>query len=99
MLRHYVFLKYRDDTSEAHVTAFCERMRGLCVEIADIQSLDIGRDELQEARSWDVVLIMAFPSLAALRRYQRHPRHLEVMAFNEPFVANVATVDFTSADQ
>ena len=26
MLRHYVFMKYRDDTSDAHVTAFCERM-------------------------------------------------------------------------
>ena len=29
MLRHYVFLKYRDDTSDGHVTAFCERMLAL----------------------------------------------------------------------
>ena len=29
MLQHYVFLKYRDGTSRAHVQAFCERMLAL----------------------------------------------------------------------
>jgi hypothetical protein len=98
MLRHYVFVKYRDDTSDAHVTAFCERMFGLRGAIGGIQHLEIGRDELHDDRSWDVVLIMEFASVAALRAYQRHPQHLALMAFNEPFVANVASVDFMSAD-
>ena len=94
MLRHFVFLKYREDTSDAHVTAFCERMRALRGSIEGILDLEIGRDELHDVRSWDLVLIMEFASVAALRVYQRHPRHLAVMAFNEPFVANVASVDF-----
>ena len=97
MLRHYVFLKYRDRTTDAHVAAFCERMRALPGAIEGIQSLEIGRDELHDARSWDVVLIMAFASVEELRAYQRHPLHLAVMAFNDPFVANVASVDFTQA--
>jgi hypothetical protein len=29
MLRHYVFLQYRDGTSDGHVAAFCERMLAL----------------------------------------------------------------------
>ena len=33
----------------------------------------------------------------ALRAYQRHPDHLAVMAFNDPVVVNVASVDFTRA--
>jgi Stress responsive A/B Barrel Domain len=98
MLQHYVFLKYRENTSDAHVTAFCERMLGLRSAIEGIQRLEIGRDELHDARSWDLVLIMAFASVAALRAYQHHPQHLELMGFNEPFVADVASVDFTWAD-
>jgi hypothetical protein len=98
MLRHYVFLKYREHTSDGHVTAFCERMFGLRDAIDGIRHLEIGRDELHDARSWDVVLIMEFASADGLRAYQRHPRHLAVMAFNEPFVADVASVDFTRAE-
>jgi hypothetical protein len=96
MLRHYVFLKYRDGTSEAHVSAFCDRMLALRATIPGIAHLEIGRDELHDARSWDLVLIMEFTSLDALRAYQRHPRHVDVMTFNDPFVANVGSVDFTS---
>ena len=97
MLRHYVFVKYRDHTSDAHVAAFCERLLGLRSAIEGIEHLEIGRDELHDARSWDVVLIMEFASVAALRAYQRHPQHLALMAFNDPFVENVASVDFTAA--
>ena len=95
MLRHYVCLKYRDGTDDAHIAAFCERMLALRGVIDGIQHLEIGRDELHDARSWDVVLIMAFASVEALRAYQRHPAHRAVMAFNDPFVASVASVDFT----
>ena len=94
MLRHYVFLKYREGTDDAHVTAFCEQMRALPNRIADILHLEVGRDELHDARSWDVVLIMVFASVEALRAYQRHPEHRAVMAFNDPFVADVASIDF-----
>ena len=98
MLEHYVFLKYREGTSAAHVASFCERMLALLDSIDQIRRLEIGRDELHDARSWDLALIMEFASVAALRAYQRHPQHLALMAFNEPFVANVASVDFTWAD-
>ena len=96
MLRHYVFLKYRDGTPDEHVTAFCTRMLALREVIGDILRFEIGRDELHDARSWDVVLIMEFASVDALRAYQRHPQHLAVMAFNEPFVAHVGSVDFSA---
>ena len=74
---------------------FCARMLALRERIDGIQHLEIGRDELHDARSWDLVLIMTFASVEALRLYQRHPEHLAVMAFNEPFLGNVASVDFT----
>jgi hypothetical protein len=94
MLQHYVFLKYREATSAAHVATFCERMLGLRAAIPGIRHLEIGRDELHDSRSWDLVLIMRFDSVESLRAYQAHDAHQAVMAFNEPFVASVASIDF-----
>ena len=97
MLQHYVFLKYGDGTSAAHIASFCERVLALRELIPHIRHLEIGRDELHDARSWDLLLIMQFDSVAALRAYQAHPEHRAVMAFNDPFVAQVASVDFERA--
>ena len=97
MLQHYVLLKYRDGTTDGHIADFCGRMFALRGTISEIQRLEIGRDELHDARSWDLVLIMEFASAEALRAYQRHPDHLAVRAFNDPFVADMASVDFTRA--
>ena len=97
MLQHYVFLKYREGTTDGHIATFCERMLALRGTIGGIERIEIGCDELHDARSWDLVLVMEFASVEALRAYQRHPDHRAVMAFNDPFVANVASVDFTRA--
>jgi len=97
MLQHYVFIKYRSGTPEAHIEEFRSRMLALRAQIAEIASLEIGRDILRDARSWDLVLDMRFVSLEALRRYQQHPAHVAVMQFNQPCVADVASVDFFAA--
>jgi len=97
MLQHYVFIRYASGTAEAHVEEFCRRMEALRAVVPGIEHLEIGRDILRDGRSWDLLLIMRFESVDALRRYQRHPAHLEVMAFNEPAVAQVGSVDFLAA--
>ena len=94
MLQHYVFIKYAPGTPEAHTEEFCRRMRALHPRIPGIEQLEIGRDVLGDARSWDVMLIMRFASIEALRQYQQHPEHQQVMAFNQPEVAQVGSVDF-----
>lgn len=97
MLQHYVFIKYRPGTDEAHIKDFCSRMLALREQVPGIAQLTLGRDILQEARSWDLVLDMRFASLEALRQYQQHPAHQAVMQFNQPCVAEVAAVDFFGA--
>ena len=97
MLQHYVAIKYRAGTSAAHIAEFTGRMLALRAEIPEIAQLDIGRDILHDARSWDLLLIMRFASVDALRHYQRHPAHVKVMEFNQPCVESVASVDFHDA--
>ena len=94
MLQHYVLIRYEKSVSDEHVEEFCRRMRALRTSIGGIEHLEIGRDILRDARSWDLILIMRFASVGALRSYQQHPEHQKVMAFNQPFVAEVASVDF-----
>jgi Stress responsive A/B Barrel Domain len=94
MLQHYILIKYQKDTSEGHIAEFRRRMLALRTSIAGIEHLEIGRDILHDARSWDLILIMRFASVDVLRSYQQHPEHQKVMAFNQPFVADVASVDF-----
>jgi len=94
MLQHYVLLKFKEGTDNEHIEEFCRRLLALRTTISSIEHLEIGRDILHDARSWDLILIMRFASTEALRSYQQHPEHLKVMAFNQPSVANVASVDF-----
>jgi transcriptional regulator NrdR family protein len=94
MLQHYVLIRYEKSVSEEHIQEFCRRMLALRTSIAGIDHLEIGRDILRDARSWDLILIMRFASVAALRSYQQHPEHQKVMAFNQPFVTEVASIDF-----
>ena len=94
MLQHYILLKFKKGVSEEHIEEFCGKMLALRIVISSIQHLEIGRDILHDARSWDLILIMRFASTEALRSYQQHPEHLRLMAFNQPSVADVASVDF-----
>jgi uncharacterized protein (DUF1330 family) len=94
MLQHYVLIRYEKNVSDEHIAEFCTRMLALRTSIAGIEYLEIGRDILHDARSWDLLLIMRFPSVDVLRSYQQHPEHQKVMAFNQPVVADVASVDF-----
>jgi hypothetical protein len=94
MLKHYIVIKYQKGTSEEHIAEFCRRMLDLRTSIAGIEHLEIGHDILHDDRSWDLILIMRFASTGVLRSYQQHPEHQRVMAFNQPFVAAVASVDF-----
>jgi hypothetical protein len=94
MLQHYILIKFKPGIIDEHVEEFCQKMLALRTTISTIEHLEIGRNILHDARSWDLILIMRFASTESLRGYQKHPEHLQVMAFNQPFVADVASVDF-----
>jgi hypothetical protein len=96
VLQHYILIKFKKGTSDEHIAEFRRRMLALRTTISGIEHLEIGRDILHDARSWDLILIMRFASTETLRSYQQHPEHLSLMAFNQPSVADVASVDFES---
>ena len=58
MLQHYVLIRYEKSASDEDIAEFCRRMLALRTSIASIEYLEIGRDILHDARSWDLILIM-----------------------------------------
>jgi hypothetical protein len=87
-------MRYTPGTSDAHIEEFVRMTRALPASIPTLRDLEVGRDVLHGARSWDVLLAMRFDSLEELREYQAHPAHKALMAFNDPQVAEVGSVDF-----
>ena len=95
MVHHYVMLKFKGNTATDHISAFVSKMSVLSENNDAVVSLQIGRDELREARSWDLIMDMRFRCYEVLETYRRHPDHIAVMRFNDPFVNDIAAVDFT----
>lgn len=94
MLKHYILMRYKPGTEEAHIEAFCQKMYALRDVIPEIRHLEIGRDILREARSWDLMLDMRFDSVETLRCYQIHEAHQAALQFNNPQVLEVAAFDY-----
>ena len=90
---------FLDFAYEQHLTPLDRALRADDVDAvipAAERDAFMSRYKLHGARSWDLVLIMEFASLDALRAYQRHPQHVDVMTFNAPFEASLGSIDFTS---
>lgn len=68
-IQHCVFLKYQSDTTDAHIQAFREKMLALQHSIKEVQHVENGIDELHDERRRDLMLIMQFESMTALRAY------------------------------
>jgi hypothetical protein len=96
MVHHYVMLKFKENTSADHISAFVSKMLVLGHHIDVVESINIGLDELKETRSWDLILDMRFRCYEDLQTYRQHPKHIAVMQFNDPFVNDIAAVDFTN---
>ncbi len=98
MLKHVVMIKYKPETPESHIQRFVERARAMFGQIPELLEIEVGRDVVEEPRSWHVVLLTRFDDAQSLRRYQGHSVHEALMVFNGPFVESVAVVDYPLPD-
>lgn len=95
MLHHIVMIKYKPETPEGIAQQFCDAVRALKGVVPGVVSVTIGSDVLKSARSWDLALHVVLGSIDDLSSYQTHPAHVLALAHNNPWVADVAAVDFS----
>ena len=93
MVKHIVMYKLKDST-EQNAVALQQKflsMKGKIEVLKDIQS---GVDVLRSDRSFDVVLICQFDSLADMEIYRTHEVHLPVMEYVKGVVECSKSVDY-----
>mmetsp|Transcript_27354 Transcript_27354/g.88351 ORF Transcript_27354/g.88351 Transcript_27354/m.88351 type:complete len:96 (+) Transcript_27354:152-439(+) len=95
MIKHVVMFKLKD-RSASNVEATRLRLETLREAIEVIRSFELGADVVKSERSFDLVAIVTFDSLADLDIYQKHPAHLEILDFLNGVKDTVVAVDYES---
>ena len=57
MLKHVVFLKFKEGVTEAEIAALEKGLAGLPAKIPEIKGFHFGRDVIHSERSYDFALV------------------------------------------
>ena len=96
MLHHIVLFKFKSDTNDAQIADLEKMFDALPDKIVEIQLYEFGRDVVRSERSYDYALVSGFANLDAMKRYQVHPAHQEVVAYLREISTDIRAVDFES---
>ena len=94
MLKHVVFMKFKAGVSDTDVSDLERGLAALPLVIAEIKEYAFGRDVVHSERSYDFALVSAFTDLDAMKRYQVHPNHQEVVKKVVALCDSILAVDF-----
>lgn len=94
MLKHVVFFKFKPECKASDIEDLKKSLAALPGKISEIKSYEFGSDVVRSERSYDFALVSAFEDLEALKRYQVHPDHVEVLQKVRTLAENILAVDF-----
>ncbi len=94
MLRHLIFLKFRPEVTDAEINAIEKGLAVLPAAIPEIESFEFGRDIFHSDRSFDFALVSSFADQEALKHYQVHPTHREVLVLVKAACDQILAVDY-----
>lgn len=94
MMTHVVLFKFESRDKQIHEEA---KARLLSMEgvVPALKSIEVGLNEIDGPRAFDLSLITRFDDLAGLDAYREHPAHLEVLSYLKTVVAQSVAVDYT----
>lgn len=93
MLVHIVLFKFKADARD-QIEPARAALAALPHIIPEIKHYELGVDIVQSERSYDLALYSKFESLDALKVYQAHPVHQEVLAMIRAATSSIITVDY-----
>jgi len=94
MLKHVVFMKFKEGITEAEISSLEKGLGALPAKIPEIKGFQFGRDVVHSERSYDFALVSDFENMEAMKRYQVHPDHVPVVGMVRSMSASILAVDF-----
>jgi hypothetical protein len=94
MIKHIVLLKFKKDVQAEGIDALENALGALPDKISEIKSYEFGRDVVRSERSYDFGLVSVFEDIESMKRYQVHPKHLEVLKTVKELCESVIVADF-----
>lgn len=97
MIQHVVMFKILPellDKKDEVKAAIKTKLEALPSKIAQIKSFEVGANIKESDRSYDLVLVSSFDSLATLQEYAVHPEHLEVVKYIKETCGSISAVDY-----
>jgi len=96
MIRHVVLLKFTEEATEARRLALVEAFAALADAIAQVRSLEWGRNTSPEGldKGFTHCVVVTFDDEAARDAYLPHPAHQAFVAELKPWMADVLVVDY-----
>ena len=98
MINHVVLIKFKPNVTDADIEDLEKSLDDLPNRIVGIHTYEFGRDLVHSKRSYDFALVALFANLDAVKRYQEHPAHLEVLQKINRLGENIVAVDFEGTD-
>ena len=92
MFRHVVCQKFIDKND---VLEAARLLRALPEQIPELLCMEVGLNEFETERSFDLCLIATFENIDGLHAYEKHPAHQAVRNFIKPRRSGTVSVDFT----
>ena len=94
MIRHVAVFRFDPEFGDAEREHWMELLRSLEGEVTGLRSMTVGVNVIPGPAAHELAIVADFDDQAALDAYNRHPRHLEVLAISAPVKRFLATVDF-----
>ena len=94
MLKHVVFLKFKEGITNAEISDLEKGLSGLPSRIPEIKGYQFGRDIVHSDRSYDFALVSDFDNVEALQSYQVNPHHVPVVGMVRSISSSILAVDF-----
>lgn len=95
MLTHIVLFRLKDRSPD-NVTRTRDRMAAIAGQIPQLRSIHVGVNVVNSPNAYDIALVETFDSPEALKAYQSHPVHLELLRDIMSGFESFASVDYDS---